>query len=81
MLKAQFILVYISCLLCDWVKVTKSNINIDHCTMYYDMGIHKHQFSSESLWKCAEEKNHLSKRYHLCILMKPKLETLLAKRN
>jgi hypothetical protein len=55
MLKAQFILVYIS-LLCDWVKVTKSNINIDHCKTYYDIGIRKNQFNSESLWKCAGEK-------------------------
>ncbi len=53
MLKAQFILVYISCLLRDWVKVTKSNINIDHYKRYYDIGICKHQFSSESLWKRA----------------------------
>jgi hypothetical protein len=49
MLKAQFILVYISCLLRDWVKVTKSNINIDHCKMYYDFCICKHQFGSENL--------------------------------
>jgi hypothetical protein len=55
MLKAQFILVYISCLLHDWVKVTKSNINIDHCKTYYDIGICKHQFGSESLWKHAGE--------------------------
>jgi hypothetical protein len=55
MLKAQFILVYISCLLRDWVKVTKSNINIDHCKTYYDIGIRKHQFGSESLWKRTGE--------------------------
>jgi hypothetical protein len=57
MLKAQFISVYISCLLHHWVKVTKSNINIDHCKIYYDIGICKHQFGSESLWKHAGEKN------------------------
>ncbi len=56
MLKAQFISVYISCLLRDWVKVTKSHINIDHCKRYYDIDICKHQFSSESLWKRAKEK-------------------------
>ncbi len=56
-LKAQFILVYISCLLRDWVKVTKSNINIDHCKTYYDIGIHKHQFGSENLWKRTGSNN------------------------
>jgi hypothetical protein len=56
MLKAQFISVYISCLLRDWVKVTNSNINTDHCKTYYDIGICKHQFGSESLWKHAGEK-------------------------
>ncbi len=56
MLKAQIISVYISCLLHDWVKVTKSNINIDHRKMYYGIGICKHQFGSESLWKLAGEK-------------------------
>jgi hypothetical protein len=38
------------------VKVTKLNINIDHCKRYYDIGICKHQFGSESLWKRAGEK-------------------------
>jgi hypothetical protein len=56
MLNAQFISVYISCLLHDWVKVIKSNTNIDHCKTYYDIGICKHQFRFESLWKCAGEK-------------------------
>ncbi len=56
MLKAQFILVYISCLLRDWVKVTKSNISIDHCETNYDIVICKHQFGSESLWKRTGEK-------------------------
>ncbi len=81
MLKAQFILVYISCLLCDWVKVTKSNTNIDHYKMYYDIGICKHQFGSESHWKRSREKKSPVKKISLCILMTPTLETLLAKRN
>jgi hypothetical protein len=38
------------------VKVTKSNINIDHCNTYYVIGIRKHRFGSESLWKRAREK-------------------------
>ncbi len=51
MLKLTFILVYVSCLRRQWKKVTKSNINVDHCNTYYDIGIHKHQFGPESLWK------------------------------
>jgi hypothetical protein len=57
MLKSTFISVYVSCLLCEWKKVTKSNINVDHCNTYYDIGIHKHQFGPESLWKCTRAKN------------------------
>ncbi len=62
MLKAQFISVYISCLLRDWVKVTKSKTNIDHCKTYYDIGICKHQFGSESIWKSAREKKSSVKK-------------------
>ena len=38
------------------MKVTKSNVNIDHCKTYYNIGICRHQFGSESLWKRAGEK-------------------------
>jgi hypothetical protein len=51
MLKPTFILVYVSCLLHEWKKVTKSNINVDHCSRYYDIGICKHQFGRESTWE------------------------------
>jgi hypothetical protein len=50
-LKAQFILLYVSCLLRVWQKVTKSNLNIDHCKTYYKISICKYQFSPENLWK------------------------------
>ncbi len=56
MLKLTFISVYVSCLLCEWTKVTKSNINVDHCNMYYDIGTRKHQFGPESLWKRTRAK-------------------------
>jgi hypothetical protein len=57
MLKSAFLAVYISCLLRQWKQVTKSNINVDHCNTYYDIGIRKHQFGSESIWKCTGAKN------------------------
>ncbi len=57
MLKSIFISVYLSCLLCEWKKVTNSNINVDHCNRYYDIGICKHQFGAESLWKLTGAKN------------------------
>ncbi len=57
MLKSTFISVYVSCLLRQWKNVTKSNINDDHCNTYYDIGIRKHQFGPESLWKCTGAKN------------------------
>jgi hypothetical protein len=69
MLKAQFISVYISCLLRDWVKVTKSNIKIDHCKTYYDIGICKHQFGSESLWKCTGEKKITCQKDIICVFL------------
>jgi hypothetical protein len=50
-LKAQFILVYVSCLLCDWEKVKKTKVNIDHCNTHYEIGIHKFKFDPDSLWK------------------------------
>ncbi len=58
MLKSTFISVYVSCLLHEWKKVTKSNINVDHCNMYYDIGICKHQFGPESL--CEKITRHKS---------------------
>jgi hypothetical protein len=57
MLKSAFCAVYISCLLRQWKQVTKSNINVDHCNTYYDIGIRKHQFGSESIWKRIGAKN------------------------
>jgi hypothetical protein len=57
MLKAQFILVYVSCLLREWKKVKRSNINVHHCNTYYDIAICKHQFDSENLWKCTGSNN------------------------
>jgi hypothetical protein len=81
MLKSTFISVYVSCLLREWKKVTKSNINVHHCKTYYDIRICKHQFGAVSLWKRTGAKNDPSQKCHLCILMTAKLETLLAKRN
>ncbi len=57
MLKSSFLAVYISCFLRQWKQVTKSNINVDHCNTYYDIGICKHQFGSESIWKRTGAKN------------------------
>jgi hypothetical protein len=48
-LKAQFILVYVSCLLRDWEKVKKTKVNIDHCNTYYETGICKFEFGPENL--------------------------------
>ncbi len=57
MLKSTFISVYVSGLLREWKKVTKSNINVDHCNTYYDISIRKHQFGPESLRKRTGAKN------------------------
>jgi hypothetical protein len=80
MLKGQFILVYVSCLLREWKKVTKSNINVHHCNTYYDIAICKHQFGFENLWKHTGSNNSPIRKVYLCILMTTKLETLPAKR-
>jgi hypothetical protein len=50
-LKAQFILVHVSCLLRDWEKVKKQKNNFYHCNTYYEIGICKFKFGPESLWK------------------------------
>ncbi len=62
MLKAQFILLYFSCLLHDRQRVTKSNINIDHCKTYYEIGICKFQFGPENLWKHHQSSTQPVKR-------------------
>ncbi len=50
-LKPQFIWKYLSYLLLDWEKVKKTKVNIDHCYMYYEIGIQKYEFGIESKWK------------------------------
>ena len=62
MLKAQFILLYVSCLLRDWQKVTESNIKRDHCKTYYEIGICKFQFGPENLWKHHQSSTQPVKR-------------------
>ncbi len=52
-LKPWFIGKYLSCLLLDWEKVKKTKVNIDHCRLYYEIGIHKYEFGIESKWKCC----------------------------
>jgi hypothetical protein len=50
-LKPQFIWKYLSCLLFDWEKVKKTKVNIVHCSTYYEIGIQKYEFGTESKWK------------------------------
>jgi hypothetical protein len=52
MLKAQFILAYVTCQYQEREKVKKSQVNIDHCNTYYKIDIHKNEYGPESLWKC-----------------------------
>ncbi len=40
-----------SCLSFVWEKVKKTKVNIDHCSTYYEIGIQKYEFGTESKWK------------------------------
>ena len=50
-LKPQFIGKYLSCLLVDWMKVKMTNVNINHVSTYYEIGIRKYEFGAENKWK------------------------------
>jgi hypothetical protein len=38
----------LSCLLVDWMKVKKTNVNINHVSTYYEIGIRKYEFGAEN---------------------------------
>ncbi len=57
LLQPRFIGKYLSCLLLDWKKVKKTNVNIDHVSTYYEVGIRKHEFGTESKWKRRNSTN------------------------
>jgi len=56
LLKPEFISKYLNCLLRQWMKVKKTKIIAEHCNTYYEIGIRKHEFGSESLWKRRNNK-------------------------
>ncbi len=63
LLKAQFIICFIECLLS---QVKKSSIDIDHCKTYYEINICQHEFGQENCWKKGSQVK-LSKKLLLCI--------------
>ena len=56
LLKPEFISKYLNCLLRQWMKVKKTKIIAEHCNTYYEIGIRKHEFGTESLWKRRNNK-------------------------
>jgi len=56
LLKAEFISKYLNCLLRQWMKLKKTKIIAEHCNTYYEIGIRKQEFGSESLWKRRNNK-------------------------
>jgi hypothetical protein len=57
-LKSQFIKGYIGTVL---TKIKKPTIDIGHSSSYYDINIHKYEFSKESVWR-RKEQNNTNKR-------------------
>jgi hypothetical protein len=57
MLKAQFIRVYLETLFKEREKVMTSNVNINHCKSYYEIGIHMEKYGKDNLWKCRVSKD------------------------
>ena len=56
LLKPEFISKYLNCLLRQWMKLKKTKIIAEHCNTYYEIGIRKQEFGSESLWKRRNKK-------------------------
>jgi hypothetical protein len=56
LLKPEFISKYLNILLRQWMKVKKTKIIAEHCNTYYEIGIQKHEFGTESLWKRRNNK-------------------------
>ncbi len=50
MLKAQFIKIYLDTLLREREKVMMSNVDINHCTIYYEIGICLEEYGEENAW-------------------------------
>jgi hypothetical protein len=56
MLKAQFIGVYLETLFKESKKVIKSNVNINHCKSYYEIGIRMEEYGEDNLWNVVFQK-------------------------
>jgi hypothetical protein len=56
MMKVQFIGVYLETLFKKIEKVMKSNVDINHCKSYYEIGICMEEYGEDYLWK-----HHVSK--------------------
>jgi hypothetical protein len=57
MLKAQFIGVYLETLFKEREKVMKSNVNVNHCKSYYEIGICMEEYGEDNLWKNCVSKD------------------------
>jgi hypothetical protein len=51
MLKAQFIRVYLETYFKESEKVMKSNVDINHCKSYYEIGICMEEYGEDNHWK------------------------------
>ncbi len=51
MLKAQFIGVYLETLFKGRETVMKSNVDINHCESYYEIGFRMEKYGEDTLWK------------------------------
>ncbi len=57
MLKAQFIRIYLNTFLREKEKVMTSNVDINHCTTYYEIGIRMEEYGEENAWKHCSSKD------------------------
>jgi hypothetical protein len=57
MLKAHFTRVYLETLFKEREKVMKSNVDINHCKSYYEIGICMEEYGEENLWKHCVSKD------------------------
>jgi hypothetical protein len=74
MLKAQFIRVYLETLFKEREKVMKSNVDINTCKSYYEIGIRMEEYGEDNLWKRCVSKNASKtgppvKKGFICVFM------------